>query len=403
MTDYHVTNELELGNATWISQERDSIIFESGDYGVVSVKNGVNYEFCNGSTAARLLGLGVDFDGGWSAGSIQLGSCQITNPNINPENISCYYVFLKTLTINSRFPENTSFVHANGVHITLRGNDNDGFTMNGSTSLQSQLPRAVAQIMVPVLENFDLELCGENSWVIGNDSSNYAEQKILAEPHINMRRTAEMLEEHTLIGLPISDMAYKAQWALNDFLREYARLTNNKNIQNLSISEFHDGIQFALAPSDLSKFVNPQCIGHIEHFSNAPLREEDAYTLQAAILSSESHSFQEFTEYHLHRFDYHFAVTGMYQEFETAWKNCNAHSSNKWAYIEFITQNDAIKNNLAELINARNHIQHSGCLKTLDMPINKLKWDGSKLTQYEIYSLKKPWEWNTALRQFLSP
>ena len=194
MSIFEVNNDIELGNAIWSSQQGDTIILKSGEYGNIPLKNGVSYRFEDESTAAGILGLGVG-NKEWSSGSIQVGNISITNPRIQKTNIKLYYIFQKKLPFNSRMEPNTYFVHANGVIISVVGNDKGSFSLGGLGGAEEKLPKGVVNIIVPSLSGFDLNK-SEDVYLDSlfsqsiSDDERYRELKIHKEEK-DKRRAAE--------------------------------------------------------------------------------------------------------------------------------------------------------------------------------------------------------------------
>ena len=278
MSIFEVNNDIELGNAIWSSQQGDTIILKSGEYGNLPLKNGVSYRFEDESTAAGILGLEVG-NKECSTGSIQVGNISITNPRIQKTNIKLYYIFQKKLPFNSRMEPNTYFVHANGVIISVVGNDKGSFSLGGLGGAEEKLPKGVVNIIVPSLSGFDLNK-SEDVYLDSlfsqsiSDDERYREIKIHKEKK-DKRRAAEKYKFNESIELPLNEFEYMALWALNSFIREYARITNERKIQGFSISTFRDELLTTITSSlDEDYQFTPQqyvdnfiIVSRIDHFS----------------------------------------------------------------------------------------------------------------------------------------
>ena len=406
MNSFEVNNEIELGNAIWTSEIGDTIILKSGEYGNIPIKDGVSYEFKDNATAADILGLGIGVGGGeWSASSVEIGSISITNPRIQKANIKLYYIFQKKLPFNSRFEPNTSFVHANGVVINIVGNDADGFSLGGIGAGEARLPKCVANIIVPSFEEFDIEKsdAGYISSIFSSDILDEKKQREL-ETHQREKEKRDSAENTAInesISLNLNDFEYKALWAVNSFIREYARITGGKKIKGYSVPEFLDGILATIVRSlvESSDFISRQ---FIDQFSNSNLTEEQVGNLSTAFLSSQEYSISEFSAYHLEHLSYPIATIGLYQEFEAMWEEYSPTKDDKWGFIEAHTSNIDIKQLLAELINARNNVVHCKALITSHAVRNKLKteWGARALNEYEIFAYKAPLHWRKSLSEF---
>ena len=404
MKIFKVKNEIELGNAIWSSQPGDKITIETGEFGNISLKQGVNYEFENGATAAGIFGLGVS-SGQWSCSSVQIGSMSITNPRIEESNIKLYYIFQKLLPFNSRFQPNTSFVHANGVIVNIIGNNIDQFSLGGQGEGETNLPKCVVRIIVPSLYEFDIEK-SDASNMSSIITSNLSEEEKRCEMEacqieMEKRNRAENIETNKSIGLMLNDFEYKALWAINSFIREYARITDGKKIKGYSMAEFSDGLLVATISSlhESSTFSSRQ---FIDQFNNSNLSQEQVTNLSAAFLSSQEYSISEFSSYHLEHLNYPIATIGLYQEFEAMWEEYSRGKQGKWDFIEAHTSDVFIKQYLAEMVNARNNIVHSKVLITSHSVKNRLKkeWCARSLNEYEIFAYKAPFYWRRSLNEF---
>ncbi len=406
MRIFEVNNEIELGNAIWSSRPGDKIALKSGKYGNIPCKQGVNYDFEDDATAADILGLGCGVgDGQWSAGSVQIGSISITNPRIQNTNIKLYYIIQKKLPFNSRFESNTSFVHANGVILHIVGNDANGFSLDGIGDGEAKLPKGVVNIIVPCLDEFDVNKSDASypgSIFSGNLTKE--EEKCELESHQRekeKRDYAENTEINRSIGLNLNDFEYKALWAVNSFIREYARITGGRKIKGYSIPEFLDGSLTATVKSlhERVAFVSRQ---YIAEFSNSNISEEQVNSLSTAFLSSQEYSISEFSSYHLEHLNYPTATIGLYQEFEAMWEKYSPIKQDKWGFIEAHTSDFGIKQFLAELINARNNVVHSKVLITSHSGMNRLKteWGARTMNEYEIFAYKAPLYWRKSLSEF---
>ena len=392
MAKFEATDSISLGNATWLSKQGDTIILYGGEYGHLPFKPGVNYQFLDGATVAGIVGLG--FNSPWSASSVSVGDAQIISPNVDPTLVKCTYIFGKPLPVNSRLPPNTRFAHANGTFIMIVGNDKEQFELGGPCGFHQQTPKALARIFVPVLQKFDISL-SDRSWVLSSKSDDPAERLAAAEPHIEARKHAEQSDQNAAIGLHLSDMEYNALWALNDFIREYSRATDSPaNDKPFSVLSFCDGLEMAIC----DPFGNP----HEEHsrsvidgFSNQALEQQSLNDIQIRMLSSQASSLSDMVQSRLDILDYHSAILGMYQQFELLWEHVSHQKVEKWVFIEKYAIDCAEKVALAELVNARNWVAHHGILKTEHKKENRLKcdWGASRMSEFEIFARKKPWEW----------
>jgi hypothetical protein len=406
MKIFEVNNEIELGNAIWSSQSGDKIVLETGEYGNIPLKQGVTYEFEDDATAADILGLGIGVDGGqWSASSVQIGNISITNPRIKKTNIKLYYIFQKKLPFNSRFEPNTSFVHANGVIINIIGNDVNAFSLGGIGEGETKLPKGVVNIAVPCLYEFDINK-SDASYISSIFSKNLTEEERKCELESHQRENekrnhVENTEINRSIGLNLNDFEYKALWAVNSFIREYARITREGKVKGYSTSEFLDGSLITIVKSldERAVFSSRQFIAQ---FIGSNIPEEQVGNLYSAYLSSREYSISEFSSYHLEHLNYPMATIGLYQEFEAMWEEYSPAKQDKWGFIEAHTSDPGIKQHLAELINARNNIVHSKVLITSHSNINKLKteWGARALNEYEIFAYKAPLHWRKSLGEF---
>lgn len=402
--DYLVNNDIELGNAIWSSQNGDKIVLSSGKYGNIPIKTGVSYEFLNDSSASEVLGLGMA--GNWSAGSVKIGGIEIVNPKIDKGNIKLYYVFRKLLPFNSRFESPISFVHANGVIINILGNDKEGFTISeNEVGANNQLPKAIVDIIVPVLQEFDIVKTDQQ--YLGNIfSKNLSNEDKSTEFELHHRELEKKsnIEKQTLnysIGLQLSELEYNGLWALNSFIREYCLKTNEKKINGFSIPEFKDGLGH-LITKNLSENKPFMLSNYIHQFINTKLDKTTEIEISNSMLTAQEYSISSFVNYQLNQLNYSFATISMYQEFESEWINFSPNQQDKWGFIENYISDSDTKAKLAEMINARNNITHSKKLMTVDNPPrNRLRtdWGAVKLNEYEIYAYKKPFEWNTALKR----
>jgi hypothetical protein len=401
MATFEATDRISLGNATWLSSQGDTIILCEGEYGHLPVKPGVSYEFLDGATVAGIIGLGVGLGGPWSASSVSVGDTQIVSPKVDPTLVQCTYLFRKQLPVNSRLPPNTVFAHANGTFITIVGNDKEQFELGGPGGANQQTPKALAQISVPVLQKFDVSL-SDQSLVLSSNSDDLAEQLAAAKPHIEARKHAEQIEQNSEIGINLSDMEYDALWALNDFIREYSRATDSPaNDRPFSVLSFCDGLEMAIF-DPIGKPHGEHSRSVIGSFSNQALDQQNLYDIRSRMLSSQASSLSEMVVNRLNILDYHSAILGMYQEFELLWERDNPQKTDKWEFIEKYTTDCAEKVALAELVNARNWIAHNGILKTEHTKRNRLKcdWGASRMSEFEIFTRKKPWEWYHKISTF---
>lgn len=414
-----VNNEIELGNAIWLSEIGDTIILKSGNYGNIPIKEGVNYTFENNASASEILGLGIGGEE-WSDSSVKIGDTSvIINPKIDKSNIKLYYFFQKKLPFNSRFEPLTSFVHANGVIIRIVGNDKEGFALEGNKSnAEIQLPKGVVDIIVPVLEEFDINKSSDNYLIsiIKGDTTEEEKKKVL-EIHQEEKAKKNDIEKNAFnssIGLSLNDPEYKALWTLNSFIREYAKLTNEKKIKGYNILEFCDGLSFSIQKTLDEAFSFSPIQQVVGQYSNQKLQQNEVASLSNSFMSVEEYSISDFTEYHLNHLNYSFSTIGMYQDFESLWKAIapsvyntdHPTEKNKWKFIEHYTNDNDDKKYLAEMINARNNIIHSKKLKTFHSDEkgleNRLKtdWGSEELNDYEIFIKKRPWHWSKSLKKF---
>lgn len=401
--DFLVNNEIELGNAIWSSQDGDKIILSNGKFGNIPIKTGVSYEFSNDSSASEILGLGMV--GNWSAGTVKIGETEIINPKIDKDNIKLYYIFQKRLPFNSRFENHISFVHANGVIINVLGNDKQGFVIGNTVGVENQLPKAIVNIIVPVLDDFDIDKA-DSLYINKIFSTNLSneEKTFEFESHQQELEKKGSIEKKTFnhsIGLQLSEMEYKGLWALNSFIREYCLKTNERRINGLSIPEFKDGLGHLIL-RNLTENKPFMLVNFIGQFANTSLNKTVEVEISNSMLNSKEYSISNYINYQLNQLNYSFATISMYQEFESEWVNYSPNQRDKWGFIEnYISDNDT-KSKLAEMINAPNNIIHSKKLMTSDNPSkNKLRidWGACELNEFEIYIYKKPFEWNTALKR----
>jgi hypothetical protein len=414
MERFEVNNELELGNAIWASVFGDNIVLNEGTYGFVPVKYGVNYEFIN-SSCSQLLGLGINMNGNWSAGSFENGVTKITNPNIIVSNIKMYYIYRTKLPFNSRFETPISFAHANGVIINILGNDKEGFEIGGfGQKGEDQLPKAIIDIIVPSLEGYDTK-ASENFYSMISKGGYFEFEINEANDRLTVanlkKQEIENSDINNSLGLNLNDFEYKALWAVNTFIKEYCRLFDSNKIKGFDVNEFKDGILNCVCESlDVSTPFNSQLV--IGEFTNVPLQQQELIELSNRFLSFQEYSISDYTIYHLNHLNYSFATIGIYQEFEFLWENTspkdyklsNLNQKDKFAFIDYITHDINIKKYLAEMINARNWITHSKKIITKDNSLNKNKlktdWNAEVLNEYQIYALKRPFFWFKALNDF---
>lgn len=406
MRIFEVNNEIELGNAIWSSRPGDKIALKSGKYGNIPCKQDVNYDFEDDATAANILGLGCGIgDRQWSASSVQIGSISITNPRIQNTNIKLYYIIQKKLPFNSRFESNTYFVHANGVIVNIAGNDTNSFSFGGIREGEAKLPKGVVNIIVPCLDEFDINK-SDASYPASIFSGNLTdeERKCALESHQRekeKRDYAENTEINRSIGLNLNEFEYKALWAVNSFIREYARITGVRKIKGYSIPEFLDGSLTAIVKS-LDERVAFRSMQYIAEFNSSNISEEQVNNLYTTFLSSQEYSISEFSSYHLEHLNYPTATIGLYQEFEAMWEKYSSIKQDKWGFIEAHTSDSGIKQLLAELINARNNVVHSKVLITSHSGMNRLKteWGARTMNEYEIFAYKAPLYWRKSLSEF---
>ena len=400
--DFLVNNEIELGNAIWSSRNADKIVLVSGKYGNIPLKTGVCYEFLNNSSASEILGLGIGFgeSGKWKAGSVKIGEIEIKNPQIEKTNIKLYYVFQKLLPFNTRFENPISFVHANGVIINVLGNNKENFTLSSN----SQLPKAIINIIVPVLDGFDIDKA-DKQFLVKIFSKNLSSDEKLSELELHQqelekKNNVEKTNFNLSIGLQLNEMEYKGLWAINSFIREYCLITNEKKINGYSINEFKDELNF-LITDNLSE-EKPFYPSSIINYQNLKLEKIKEIELSNSLLNSKEYPISNFINFQLNQLNYSFATISMYQEFESLWEDFSPNLQDKWGFIEHYILEIDTKGKLGEMINARNNIIHNKKLLTKDNPPrNKLKkdWNSKELNEFEIYAYKKPFEWNTALKK----
>lgn len=400
---FKVNNEIELGNAIWASLPGDKIILKSGEYGNIPLKQDVSYAFEDEATAADILGLGIGVGGGeWSAGSVEFGNIRIENPKIKKTNIKLYYIFQKKLPFNSRLENATNFLHANGVTIEVAGNDKESFFTGGhAANAESQLPKAIVNIFVPVLEEFDIKKIEDSSLFLAADDTNEERAKLFEAHQVENNKKNKIEKNHynSSIGLQLNEFEYKALWSLNSFIREYSRISGEKKINGLNVSEFKDGLLSAIVKT-LNENVQFTPSSFVQSFTSKKFEEEQVTKLSASFLSAKEYSISEFTDYQLNNLNYSFSTIGMYQEFESMWELYSPDKTDKWGFIEnFILDSDT-KSYLSEMINARNNIVHSKKLMTSHSDRNKLKtdWGASVLNEYEIFAKKRPWHWMKSLK-----
>ncbi|MFW6273059.1 MAG: hypothetical protein ACOC2U_04710, partial [bacterium] len=341
----------------------------------------------------------------WRAGKIEQDDFTVINPHIIKSNIKLFYVFLKKLPFNSRFNVPISFVHANGVILTIQGNDKEVAEISpNNIGAEDQLPKALVIIKVPVLEKFDITM-SDISYISKIISSDIPEEKRneyykLYEKELSRKKKIEKTEYNNSIGLELNEMEYKALWALNSFIREYARKFGEKKIKGFSVSEFKDGLGFDKVYK--LENVNFQTSSFIKHYNDRKLNQKHIASFYNSFLSFQELSISDFTEYQLYHLNYGFATIGMYQQFESLWEEFSPNKDNKWIFIENYSSNPEIMKSLAEMINARNNIIHKKNIETKHSERNRLRtdWNAERLNEFEIFALKKPWIWYKDLRRF---
>lgn len=293
--------------------------------------------------------------------------------------------------------------------LNIVGNDKEEFVLGGENiNAESQLPKAIVNIIVPVLEEFDIKKADE-LYLSSIFRDNYTEEEKTKELEIHQnekikRNEIEKRELNFSLGLSLNEFEYKSLWALNSFIREYSKISKGKKIKGFSISEFKDGLQF-LTIKTLNENAPFNSTSFIESFQNQKLDNELVKKLSSSFLSSQEYSISEFTGYHINLLNYPFATIGMYQEFESLWELYSPNKQDKWGFIEnFISDSDT-KANLAEMVNARNNIVHSKKLKTFHQPnsprknVLKEEWGAQELNEYEIFAKKRPWHWRKSLQE----
>jgi hypothetical protein len=404
--EFTVTNEVELGNAIWASSEGDTIILQSGEYGNIPTKKGVTYKFPadQSATAASILGLPMSIVGKWSAGRFEGEHFKVENPNIDPSVLKSFYVFQKLLPFNIRFKEPISFMHSNGSILTFI----DNISINSNTG-EATLPRGIVRITVPDILEVEFDKA-DNSYLYNlyrkNNRPCSVEETEEHKKAVDFKEEVEERKINQSFGLNLSNQEYKALWALNHFIRQYAKITNDKRIKGYSIPEFLDN----LLRSEFNN-SNPKELGHQNFitYTNINLDNSSINQLAQGFMSAPDYSLFDYIQYNLELLNYSFAIVGMYQlwekEWET-WKNSSENpNSSKWDFIESKTSDLTMKKNLSELINARNNIIHRHQLITGNfLPRNRLKteWSAEEYNEYQIFSNKKPWIWFNKLKEFLT-
>jgi len=407
MENYYVNDESELGNAIWSANNGDTITLKGGRYGNIVLKKGVSYKFEDGASASKIIGLDHIGRRAWSASEVKIGNAILVNPKIDIENIGTYYIFSKFLPFNSRFESPIEFAHANGVLIRVIGNDKEGFSIGSNASAESQLPKAVVQIIVPILDKFNPKLADDDGEMVKAvlEEKPLKERKLIEEKYEKEKLKKKSIENYAInesVGLHLTDPEYRALWALNSFIREHERVTNGDKIKGFSILEFRDELNYTVTNS-LDVASPYQLVLTLGKFSNIPFTPDQTYGLAESLLSVQEFSISDFNEYHLNLLNYSIATVGMYQEFEVLWEQYSPDKQDKWGFITSVTTEPQILKGLSEMINARNNIIHSGKLNTKHKDRNKLKseWGAEELNEFEIFWKKKPWYWNKALREFI--
>jgi hypothetical protein len=391
---YEVYSHEDLGNAIWSSRVGDAIEIREGDYGFIPVKLGVNYKFCEDASVVGILGLGISFgSSNWSAGSIVFNGTSINNPTIRADNIKMYYAYRQKLPFNSQLPHDATFLHPNGVLIRLLNEA----TANGfSIGDPNGLPCDYAEIFVPSYKFYDVEI-----------ADNYSSENIeKASLEIALRESIE--KENLNANSPFgSNFDYLAFWAVNDFIREYARIFELNHIEGLSFSRFFMNLGHAIFYRMDESPVRTFESSLIEKFSNGTCMEKSSF-LQGLLLETEDFSLLHYIDLNLKRLNYQAAIIGMYQLFESGFET--SCMSNKWGYIESKTSDSVVKKNLAEMINARNWITHHRKLKTEHKTSSnssekntlKTDWGAESFNQFQIFYRGKPWDWRSSLNMFVN-
>lgn len=387
---YTVSNHEELGNAIWSSKPGDTINLLDGKYGFLPIKDGVNYNFFDNASVECIFN--TELNGNiYINGEVKFGNSTFKSPRLQKNNISMYYLYRKKLPFNSRFKNSTIFIHPNGVLICVLNEVlSNGFSIPEPEGLHCDY----AEILVPSFFNYDVAL-----------ANNYSIENI--DTAIEQRTKRDAIEaQNNDIEMALNDLEYWALWALNDFIKEYARLFDQIQSEVFSISAFTYGLECFIS-YDLEQ---PPASGsnsyRIRKFSGE-VNMEKALSLQNSLLSIQDFSLSDFVQQNLEKLNYQAAVIGMYQIFEEVWERAVPNKEDKWKFIERNTSDNRIKKNLAEMINARNWIAHHRVLKTENKVDskgnNKLKvdWNAQALNQFQIFYRKKPWEWNIALKDFL--
>ena len=394
MTKHEVRNLEELGNAIWSSQIGDTIYINDGEYGYIPIKKGVNYHFSENASVVEILGLGIILgDGTWSAGSIEINEIKINNPKVNKNNIKMYYLFRQKLPFNSQLPHPTTFLHPNGTLVRLLNEaTQSGFSIGASNSL----PCDFMEVIVPSFQYYDVALANNYDFKNFENSSKERDLKNSIErqsghPYANFRNNFE----------------YLAFWAVNDFIREYAKIFQLHHVEGFSFYQFSNelgkGIFYDLGQPSVEGFLS----SYIARFDNSIL-PNNGPLLQEALLKTEDFSLNNYIKINLNKFNYQAAIIGMYQLFETGLQ-ASTNPNNKWEYIEGRTNDPTVKKNLAEMINARNWVTHHRQLKTEDKKTKdsrnnplKVDWGAEKLNQFQIFYRMKPWDWYMYLDRFLA-
>jgi hypothetical protein len=367
VAEYTVSNELELGEAVWLSGPGDTIRFLSGHYGRVIVKGcAVFFPEDRGVTVGHVIGYG-----GMTRNATLQG------------NVKSIFFFQKRLPFNLRVKPDEPYYHPTGAAVTLRGHDKEmGGPIGVSKVAQEQLPRAIVDIEVPRLEEINFDLLKERPSGPGGDWASHTEEQ----------KKLHRLLSGDAGGLPFGDVEYTALWALNHFLRQYATVARSQKITGLSFAEFRDGLTLAYGrPSDSELETRTQA--YIDEYHSLPFTDEDMRELQRLCLSSKDYSVSEYITFALEHLNYSMATVGMAQLLEAN----GLTQGSRWETIQASGLPQDQQRYLAEIFICRNVIlhQHQCAIKANADGFSDVQrlFDVQELSEYRIYALKRPWSW----------
>lgn len=394
MTEFIVSNWIELGVAITESSPGDSIKIIKGIYPTIPIKEDININFPEDySVKVGFLPLPIDQSDVHKCGSINFNNTTINNIYQDSTAIKGYYVYIKEIPFEIHIQEPISFIHPNGAMITaLRNNKDHAHFSPQDFGADKNLPKGIVEIKIPFSE--EIEIDSYANFEINNIKENMNQQKY--------SRTIEAFENKEPAPLcNLNDFQYRALWALNSFIAIYGGLTNKqKKLSGYSTSEFRDGVLFAKYNN--IKNAEPKWLNYIDHYSSS--HEVEPQTIQQKLFSKTTFSLKNYIEEYMHKLNYAQATILMGQFIEEISRGDNKEKYKKIASSEL---SDIQKQHLLETIIARNSLLHRGVLsvnKKIDAyKVAKKEYPNLiELTEFEIFALKRPWYWFDTFQKFCS-